>query len=368
MSAESIIKSLLQKAGIEVNGTRPFDPIIHNPHTYKRVLTEGSLGLGEAYMDGWWDCQQIDELIARITRTNLDKSTGRLRDVFGKLKARLMNLQSVHRAKIVGEQHYDVGNDLYKAMLDPTMTYSCGYWKNAKTLEQAQLAKLDLCCKKLALKKGMRILDIGCGWGSFAIHAAKTYGVEVVGLTVSKEQAALAREKSKGLPITITMKDYRSVEGTFDRVVSIGMFEHVGYKNYGRFMNVVKNALKKDGLALLHTMGTNITTTHNDPFYDKYIFPNGMVPSIQQIGTAMEGKLVMEDWHNFGLDYDKTLMAWHANFIKAWPELKKQYNERFKRMWEYYLLSFAGAFRSKRLQLWQIVMSEGILTSYASVR
>jgi len=242
-------------------------------------------------------------------------------------------------------------------MLDSGMTYTCGYWQNATTLDEAQEAKLDLICRKLELEPGMRVLDIGCGWGSFARYAAEHYGAAVTGLTISGEQAEMAKEHCRGLPVDILLQDYREVSGTFDRVLSIGMFEHVGYKNYRTYMEITRRCLKDDGIALIQTIGGNRSTTASNPWLSKYIFPNSMLPSIAQIGAAMEGIFVMEDWHNFGPHYDKTLMAWYANFENAWPKHRDRYGERFYRMWKFYLLSCAGTFRSRLNQLWQITMT-----------
>lgn len=251
------------------------------------------------------------------------------------------------------------------------MTYTCGYWKDAKTLDEAQEAKLDLVCRKIGLKKGDRVLDIGCGWGSFAQYAAEKYGASVVGVTVSKEQVALGSERVKGLPVEIRLQDYRAIsDGPYDHIVSLGMFEHVGHKNYRTYMKKVHELLKDGGLFLLHTIGSNQLTPISDPWIDRYIFPNGMLPSVQQLGASIEKLFVMEDWHNFGADYDKTLMNWYLNFEKAWSSLKEKYGERFCRMWRYYLLFTAGAFRSRQNnQLWQIVLSKnGVPGGYQSIR
>ncbi|MDH7528362.1 MAG: cyclopropane fatty acyl phospholipid synthase, partial [Ignavibacteria bacterium] len=254
-------------------------------------------------------------------------------------------------------------------MLDKRMNYSCAYWKDATNLDEAQENKLELICKKLYLKPGMRVLDIGCGWGAFAKYAAEKYGVEVVGITVSKEQLKLAKELCDGLPVEIRLQDYREVNEKFDRIVSIGMFEHVGYKNYREYFKIAAKNLKDDGIFLLHTIGSNISTKSTDAWTHKYIFPNGMLPSLAQISKTVENLFVIEDVHNFGADYDKTLMAWYNNFKNNWHKLKDKYGERFYRMWEYFLLSCAGAFRARKNQLWQIVLSKkGILGGYSSIR
>ena len=273
------------------------------------------------------------------------------------LQSKLFNLQSKARAFKVGEHHYDLGNDLYEAMLDKRLNYTCGYWKNANTLDEAQEAKLELVCQKIGLQPGMRVLEFGCGWGSFAKYAAEKYGANVLGVTVSKEQVKLGMEMCEGLPVELRLQDYRDVEGTYDAVISIGVMEHVGYKNYRTYMEVVDRCLKEGGIAFFHTIGGNTSRTAADPWTNKYIFPNGMLPSIAQLGTAMEGLFVMEDWHNIGPDYDKTLMAWYANFESAWPELKEKYGDRFYRMWRYYLLSSAGGFPIPVPALWQVVMT-----------
>jgi len=273
------------------------------------------------------------------------------------LRSRLFNLQTSSRAYEVGERHYDLGNDLYCAMLDRRLNYTCAYWKNASTLDEAQEAKLDLVCRKIGIFPGMRILELGCGWGSFAKYAAERYGAHVLGVTVSKEQVALGTQLCKGLPVELRLQDYREVEGQYDAVISIGIMEHVGYRNYRTYMQVVDRCLKPGGVAFIHTIGSNQDVTSADPFSNKYIFPNGMLPSIPQLSKAMEGLFVIEDLHNIGPHYDPTLMAWCANFDRAWPELKQRYGERFRKMWRYYLLSSAGGFRSRSQQLWQIVMT-----------
>ena len=238
------------------------------------------------------------------------------------------------------------------------MTYTCGYWKEATSLAEAQIAKLDLICRKLQLEPGMRVLDIGCGWGSFMAYAAENYGVQCVGVTISREQCDWAKRHHSSPHLDFRLQDYRDMRETFDRIVSIGMFEHVGRKNHRTYMEVAARCLEDDGLFLLHTIGKNRRRNIPDPWIDRYIFPNGDLPSIGQIGDAVDGLFIVEDMHNFGADYDKTLMAWHRNFENAWPEFEEQLGERFRRMWRYYLLSCAGAFRSRDVQLWQWVLAK----------
>ncbi|MFA5841709.1 MAG: cyclopropane fatty acyl phospholipid synthase [Candidatus Paceibacterota bacterium] len=363
-------EKILAQADVKIDGDRPWDIVVNDERFYKRALLGGSLGLGESYMDGWWDVKELDAFFFKVLRARLNERVGSLREkiIFYGVKV-LVNHQSKTRAFEVGERHYDIGNDLYQTMLDKRMTYTCGYWDKAKTLDEAQEHKLDLICRKLNLQKGQRVLDIGSGWGSFAKYAAKKYGVSVVGVTISKEQMVLARKLCDGLPVEFRLQDYRDIDEKFDHIVSVGMFEHVGYKNYRTYMKVAERCLKDGGLFLLHTIGSNKSVVATDPWIDKYIFPNGMLPSIKQISGAIENLFVVEDWHNFGADYDKTLMFWRANFIKHWPELKSEYSERFYRMWNYYLLSCAGSFRARENQLWQIVLSKnGVEGGYRAVR
>lgn len=370
MTTQQRIQALLEGTEITLNGTNPWDPQIHNDQFYKRILAQGSLGLGESYMDGWWDCAQLDEFIARLLRHDLGEKVGvNLPIIWEGIKARISNRQSGARAYKIGEAHYDIGNDLYERMLDERMVYTCGYWKDAKNLNDAQEAKLDLVCKKIGLKAGDRVLDIGCGWGSFAKFAADRYGAQVVGITVSKEQVALGNKRCEGLPVELRLQDYRDVNETFDHIVSLGMFEHVGAKNIRTYFEMAKRCLKPDGLFLLHTIGSLSSAPTTDPWIEKYIFPHSMLPSVKQIAQGSEGLFVMEDWHNFGAYYEDTLMAWHHNFETAWPDLKSDYNERFYRMWRYYLLSCAGLFRARKAQLWQIVFSpQGVVGGYESIR
>ena len=357
-NAEKIVKELLSTADIRINGSKPCDIQVHNPKLYSRLLRESTLGLGESYMDGWWDCEGLDEMIKKMLQADLEKQVrGNWKYLWHILESKLFNLQKSSRAYQVAQEHYDIGNDLYQAMLDKRLNYTCAYWKNANNLDEAQEAKLDLVCRKIQLEPGMKVLELGCGFGSFAKYAAEKYGVSVTGINVSEEQLNLAKNLCKGLPVKFILDDYRNVHGTYDRVVSIGIMEHVGYKNYRTYMEVVDRSLSKNGIAFIHTIGSNESKTCSNPWTTKYIFPNGMLPSIAQISKAMEGYFIIEDLHNIGPDYDLTLMAWYQNFEKAWHDLKHQYDKRFYRMWRFYLLSSAGGFRSRGTQLWQFVMT-----------
>ena len=369
-TAKKVVQTLLQGTQIQLNGNQPWDIKVYNDNFFPRVLYQGALGLGESYVEKWWDCEQVDVFFNHLLNANLDTKTHiPFHYSIKLLLAKIINLQSVKRAKKVAHQHYNLGNHLFECMLDKHMMYSCGYWKEAKTLDSAQEAKLHLICQKLQLQPGMRLLDIGCGWGGLAKFAAEKYGVNVVGITISEEQYHYAKKICADYPVEIRLQDYRELNETYDRIVSVGMFEHVGHLNYLTYLQAVNRSLTDDGLFLLHTIGSNYTNYLTNEWTEKYIFANGMLPSIAQIAKAAEQLFVMEDWHNFGAYYDHTLMAWHKNFNDNWDHLKQNHDDRFYRLWSYYLLSSAGGFRSRSLQLWQIVFSKrGILGGYLAPR
>jgi len=364
------IHGLLFQANININGSHVHDIRVHNEEFYKRVFKKGPLGLGESYMDGMWDCERLDEFFYKVLSSNLDKRVRPDWDsIMLNLKSRVLNIQNISGSKKVAEQHYNLDWKLYESFLDPYNQYTCGYFKNTDDLNRAQEQKLDLICKKLQINSKDKVLDIGCGWGGFAKFAAEHYGCHVTGITISDEQIKYGKEYTKGLPIEIKKQDYRDLDEIFDKILICGMIEHVGYKNYRRLMEKVYDSLKNDGLFLLHTIGGNESVTSTSTWTNKYIFPNSMLPSIAQLGKSIERLFVMEDWHNFSAHYDKTLMAWHKNFNLNWDKIKKNYDERFFRMWNYYLLSSAGGFRARKNQLWQVVMSKhGISKGYESIR
>lgn len=356
---------MLASADILIDGPRPWDMSIHDERLFWRCLCEGTIGLGEAYVEGWWDAAALDQFFEHVSAGRIDDRMVNVQRRLGAVLANLVNLQNLTRARRVAEIHYDLSNDLYRAMLGERMVYTCGYWREADTLDAAQEAKLDLVCRKLELAPGMRVLDVGCGWGSFARFAAEHYGAEVIGVTISRQQATLARAVCDGLPVEIRLQDYREVHERFDRIASLGMFEHVGHKNYRVYMETMRRNLKDDGLFLLHTIGHNNRHLGVDPWVAKYIFPNSEIPSLQDVAQAIDRVLVLEDLQNFGADYARTLMAWFGNFDAAWPRLEPDLPTRFYRLWKYYLQMCAGIFRARGLQLWQLVLSpKGVAQGY----
>lgn len=370
------VQDILAELGITVNGAGPLALQVHDSRAYRRMLREPSLGLGESYMDAWWDCEALDEFFNTVLRgVDMTRLYNASMLFWAFIKYQFSNQQTRFLSRKVAEKHYNLGNDLYRPMLGETMAYTCGYWQGQDTLDAAQNAKYDLICRKLYLQPGERVLELGCGWGGFARYAAMHYGVEMTSVNIATEQMQYAAKICRDLPVHLKVCDYRDVQQynptgkRFDKVVSIGMCEHVGYKNYRTFLRIAHDNLKTDGLFLMHTIGKNQSLPFTDPWVQKYIFPQGILPTVQLIGKAAEPYFTVEDLHNFGSDYDKTLMAWYHNFKDSWPELKSTYGERFYRMWRYYLLSCAGAFRARQLQLWQYVFSpQGYGGQYDSIR
>ena len=365
------IVDLLGSAGISVNGPNPWDMRVNDARVYPRIVAQGSLGLGEAYMDGDWDCAALDQFFERAIEARIaDKLGLTLPLALLLMRAKLQNRQNMRRAKEVAAVHYDLPVDIFEATFDRRLTGSCGYWKDATDLDGAQEAKLDLVCRKIGLKEGDSVLDIGCGWGSFIGFAAERYGAECHGVTVSRVQHDYVMKRYAGAPVHPRLEDYRAYSGPkADHIVSIGMFEHVGAKNHRAYFECAHRYLKGNGLFLLHTIWENDRFPAIDPWQNKYIFPNGDLPSLGEIASAVEGLFVVEDVHNFGPYYDKTLMAWNENFQSRRDEMQARHGDRFCRLWEYYLLQNAAAFRTRHINVGHFVLSpKGVPRGYQSVR
>ena len=358
--AQATVQDLFASADIRLDGRRPWDIRVHDARFFRAVLAGGTLGFGESYMDGWWDCEALDEMCCRAIRARLEERVPvNLHTALAFASSFLLNLQTRRRARLVGKRHYDVGNDFFECMLDPSMQYSCAWFRDTNDLAQAQREKMDLICRKLGLEKGMSLLDIGCGWGGLARHASEHYGCRVVGITISEEQRRYGAELSRGLPVEIRLQDYREISEQFDRIVSVGMLEHVGPKNYRKYMRKVFETLRPGGVFVCQSIAANFSSLYPDPWVARYIFPNSMIPSAAQVSKATEKLLVLEDVQNLGGDYEKTLKAWESNFRRSWHRFASRYGETFYRMWRFYLLGCAGAFRARSLQLYQFVFSKG---------
>jgi len=344
------------ECGIDIDGPNAWDIQVNHEDFYARVFADGALGFGESYMDGWWDVRDLVGCIYRLLAGRLDERSRSWRDALTWLSAALINRQRGSRAFEVAQRHYDLGNDLYEAMLDRRLIYSCGFWESAHTLDEAQEAKLALTLDKLGLKPSQRLLDVGCGWGGALRFAAERYGVTGVGVTIAKEQAAYARRICAHLPVAIRLQDYRNMREKFDHAFSIGMFEHVGVHNYRKYMQVIRRCLHPGGRFLLHTIGGFKSTNHINPWIQKYIFPNSMIPSRAQIERAIEGIFTVRGWQSIGAHYERTLLAWRANFERSWSRIASHYDERFRRMWDFYLSGSAAAFRAQKLDVWQVLL------------
>ncbi len=354
---EQIYGERLAAADVRIGDKRPQDIQILDDRFYRASLG-GLYGLREAYVDNYWDVDSLDDLTYRLIRSEV----GRVGNdgASSTLGSRWSNVlrSTLSRRFFKVADHYDLGNDLFELMLDPRMIYSCAYWSEGMTLAEAQEAKLDLVCRKLGLRPGMRVLDIGCGWGGFARFAAERYGVSVVGITISRQQIELGQKVCHGLPVELRLQDYRDLSRgeQFDAVVSIGMFEHVQRRNHRTYMKVVRRAIRPDGLFLLQTIGCRVPGESGDLWINRHVF-DGMLPTPQHLATAFEGLFVLENWQNLGTNYDRTLMAWHANFQSGWEHIAATYGPRFRRFWSCYLLTCAGAFRARTTQIWQLVLS-----------
>ena len=377
---------------------------VDDERVYDEIISKRNLGLGESYMKGWWDHEAIDDFVYQIVRNKPDMNMTWMDVInlaYTYVTSYITNFQSPTRSLDVGVDHYDLGDEIYVNMLGDSMTYTCAYWKdvdiksyslprresvNTKQvklqLNLAQERKLDLICRKLKLHPGMKVLDIGCGYGSFARYASEKYGVTVTGITISNDQLAYSMKSMSSDAVDYRFMDYRDLlvdehAQQYDAVVSIGMIEHVGWQNYDEFMKVVCRTMKDDGLALVHSIVGLKNKLVGDLWVTKYIFPGGLIPSLPQLSNSVQTtSLVIEDIHNFGAHYDKTLMMWYHLFVGNLEVINKQRVENgkdeltdvFVRMWRYYLLSCAGAFRARNLQLYQMVLSKkGVVGGYERV-
>lgn len=336
------------------------------------LTTSTSLALGEAYMRGDLEIEgdlyyALDQFLGQIDQFSTDESIlKKLLFTAGSKKNQLKEVSS----------HYDIGNDFYKLWLDETLSYSCGYFKNPDdTLYQAQVNKVDYILEKLYLKEGMTLLDIGCGWGFLLMEAAKKYKIKGTGITLSSEQCKEFKERivKEGLEdyLTVELMDYRDLtktDRTFDRVVSVGMLEHVGREQYDVFLKTASHVMKPGGLFLLHYISA-LKEHAGDPWIRKYIFPGGTIPSLREILTlAADYQFHTMDVENLRLHYNRTLRCWEKNFKEHVDEVREMFGEEFVRMWDLYLSSCAATFHNGIIDLHQILMTKGINNELPTVR
>ncbi|HJF18938.1 MAG TPA: cyclopropane-fatty-acyl-phospholipid synthase family protein [Enterococcus columbae] len=338
----------------------------------KSLLTSTSLALGEAYMNKDLTIDgdlyyALDHFLGQMDKFSTDQSA---------LKKLIYTSVTKNNQKKEVQSHYDIGNDFYQLWLDDTMSYSCAYFKHPDdSLYQAQVNKVDYILEKLALQPGMSLLDIGCGWGFLLIEAAKKYGVKGTGITLSEEQYRKANARIKELHLEelvhIELMDYRdlpSYHQTFDRIVSVGMLEHVGRDNYALFIECAKKVLKPGGVFLLHFI-SGMKENPGDAWIKKYIFPGGVIPSLREMITcATDQNFHILDVENLRLHYNKTLLCWQENFNQHKDEILEMFDERFVRMWELYLASCAAGFHNGVVELHQILMTNGINNDLPVVR
>ena len=356
---EKEMRRVLEDANIEIGGNRDWDIHIKNKSNFNKIFLQGEIGFGESYVKGYFECKKLDELIYKLLcKLPYKENLSSMSSIYSFILKIFINPQNMRRATKVAKKHYDIQPSFFKEILDKRMIYSCGYWHNTTNLDEAQEKKLDLIAQKLEFYPGMKVLDIGCGWGGSAAYFSEKYKVQVVGITISEKQYKYAVKNNSNELVSFILCDYRTHCNQYDAIYSIGMFEHVGEKNYSTFFQCIKKNLKPKASFLLHTIGGTSTKRIKNTWISRYIFPNGELPSQQQITQSVEKKFIIDDWHNFGCYYDTTLMAWHKNFIKLYPNIKcEYYDEKFFRTWCFYLLSCAAAFRARSLHVWQILLT-----------
>lgn len=339
---------------------------VENPRVFTRALAAGSLGLGESYMAGDFvvDDGRLPELLEILLRNRLDQKIKER--PLAVLQVGLMRITDGLRGKAHNVQrHYDIGDDLFEAFLDKTLTYSCGYATHPDDdLEKLQQNKLERICRKLRLRPGDRLLDIGCGFGGLLIHAAKHHGVKATGVTLSRRHCARgqAAAEREGLSdrVRIEYADYNEVTDEFDRVVSVGMMEHVPRREYDRYFDRIARVLTKDGVGLVHTIGSNAPKNQHDPFIQKYIFPSSNQPRLSEIAGGLERNgLAILDVENMVRHYGYTAARWLEKFRAAKPRLDPaRYDESFQRMWEFYLCEGVAAARASDGALYQVLFAK----------
>jgi cyclopropane-fatty-acyl-phospholipid synthase len=370
-NAELAVRKLVEVAGVPDTVFNHLN--VSDDSVWYDIITKANLGIAEGYMHGKIDVDPLPLFLSLLNDTSIGTRRKEKFDVLGmvigaieaptQMMGWLFNLQTKELSSRVTKQHYDAGNDLYEVMLGPSMSYTCAYWKDAENLDQAQEAKFNLIMRKLELQPGMKVADLGMGWGTAAAYMHKHGKVNVTGVSLSEKQVEWAQNNLVKDGLRFIWSDYREhcedpdIVGTYDRIYSIGMFEHIGPKNYEPFFKCIKALLKPDGLAVVHTIGEPDFVAASDQFLEKYIFPGAVIPTLPMATKAFEHHFILEDFQNFGHDYSKTLAAWHVNSLKFFRENPNAYSPEFQRMWEYYLKMCEALFELRINQLWHFVLS-----------
>jgi cyclopropane-fatty-acyl-phospholipid synthase len=362
-AAFKLTARLLERCGLAINGPAARDPQIHDERVYARLLKNGSVGAGEAFMDGWWDARDLSGCLEAVLRADLDAQfRGALfREKFRELRFQWLNRQTRELSRRVARDHYDLPFEFWRRMLGKTMQYSCAYWeRGARDLDEAQVAKMELICRKLQLEEGLSVLETACGWGSLAHHMAAHHGVRVKAFTLSEQQYRYAVAHYSHPRVEFFCADYRDFAARhqgekFDRIASIGLVEHVGRRNLDVFFRMIQRFMKPEGWALVHGMGKQ-TPEATDPWITRYIFPGGEIPRLSHLVDSISRcALNVEDLHNLGLSYIPTLRAWLQSLSEPAGEGAPQ--GRALRMWVYFLSLSIAAFEARKLQLYHFILS-----------
>ena len=356
-----LLEPMLARAGVSIGGKESCDIQVADQRFYRVVLTQGSLGLGEAYLRGWWTCNDLEELSYRLIQSGLYKASLLLPlPLVADLVHATFNQQSKEKSLRVAVQHYSLGNDIFLSFLGSYHNYSCGYYLETDDLDEAQRLKLEKGCRLLDLRPGDRVLDVGGGWGEFARYAATHHGCQVTSINIADEQIKFAKEYCKDASVEVRRCDYRDITGRFDKIMVMAMLTHVGYKNYRQFMEIMARCLEPGGMMLIESVGGHKSMKNCEPWINRYIFPGGVLPSLRQIDAAIAGLFSRKVLDEFGSSYVHTLRAWNRNFLQAWPAHQCRYDERVRLMFEYFFQTVAGAFRAGYLLHWHILLQKAV--------
>ncbi len=351
-----LVERALRRADVRIDGDRPHDIRVLDPRFYGDVLRRGSLGFGECYVRRWWDADDVEELAFRLIRSGVYSLSSAVPGLPRDLRDMFANQQTRRLATRVADEHYSMGNDVFFAFLGGVRNYSCGIFDGDADLDAAQTRKLAKISSLLDLRPGERLLDVGGGWGELSRHAAAAHGCEVTHVNLSDEQIRHASALCTDLSVRVEKRDWRDVEGRFDKIAVIAMLTHVGPKNYRRFMQRMHDRLEPGGLMLIETVGTRHAAVRCEAWLDKYIFPGGVVPTRRQILGAADGLFDETRFESSGEHYVQTLRCWQENFERNWTDLSSRYDEERRRIFNYFFQSIGGAFRAGYVDHWHILL------------